>query len=606
VTRAGASTLDPRFVQEMDWKVTMQRRHLLAIVVLGLVLANIEISPADDDAEPADLIIHNAKLVTMNAAAALAEAVAIKGERIVAVGSDAAVLKGYRGAGTTVIDAKGRSVLPGLYDSHTHPVGAATSELGEALPYLQSLQDVFAYIRKQADALPDGDWIVLSFAFPTRLKDARFPTRAELDQAAPKHPVLYNAGPASMVNSMALKVSGITRDTPNPAAGVIVKDPKTGEPTGMLRNAQGVLKGVPGGGKSAGDRREAVKKLFKLYNEYGITSVADRNADRSALDLYLDLANAGELTVRVNVARSFNPYGSREEIARRFDALPGKDGLGGPTGKGGVWVRIGPIKFFLDGGMLNGTAYMRQPWPPGETYQIVESDYRGLLFVPPEQVKVVAEEAAKRKWSVTAHCAGEGAMDVLLDAYEFVDRQTPIKELRFCITHANFPSQHNLERCRQLGVCADVQPAWLYKDGDTLARVLGKERIRWFQPYKSWMKYTIIGGGSDHMIKLDPRQSTNPWDPWLGIQTAVTRGTEAGQVLVPDERISPMDALRIYTINNAYLHHEEKDKGSLERGKLADLIVIDRDYMSCPASKIGEIRVMLTVVGGRVVFERKG
>ncbi len=147
--------------------------------------------------------------------------------------------------------------------------------------------------------------------------------------------------------------------------------------------------------------------------------------------------------------------------------------------------------------MLNGTAYMRQPWPKGETYQVVEDDYRGLLFVEPEQVKMLVEEAAKRRWQVTAHTAGEAAMDVLLDAYDFVNRQTPIKDMRFCITHANFPSKHNLERCQRLGVCADVQPAWLYKDGATLARVLGKERIRWFQPYKSWLQFTTIGGGSD-------------------------------------------------------------------------------------------------------------
>ena len=583
----------------------MKLRLWLAIAAVVLLLANVEITPADDG-ESADLIVHNGKVVTMSTTTPTAEAVAIKGDRIVGVGGNDAILKKYRGKATRLIDARGHSVLPGIYDSHTHPVGAATSEMGEPLPYLQSLEDVFAYIRKKAAATPEGEWIVLRFAFPTRLKDARFPTLAELDKAAPKHPVLYNAGPASMVNSMGLKVSGITKDTPNPAAGVIVRDPKTGAATGMLRNAQGVLKHLPSGAKSLGDRKEAVKKLFRGYNEYGITSVADRNADRSALDLYLALANAGELTVRVNVARSFNPYGSREEVARRFDALPGKDGKGGPTGRGGIWVRIGPIKFFLDGGMLNGTAYMRQPWPPGPTYQVVENDYRGLLFVQPEQAKVVVEEAAKRKWSVTAHCAGEAAMDVLLDAYEFVNREIPIKDLRFCITHANFPSQHNLERCRQLGVCADVQPAWLYKDGDTLARVLGKERIRWFQPYKSWMKYTTIGGGSDHMIKYDPRQATNPWDPWLGIQTAVTRATESGQVLVPEERISPLDALRMYTINNAYLHHEEKEKGSLDPGKLADLIVIDRDYVQCPRNQLGEIRVMVTMVGGRVVFERKG
>ena len=178
-------------------------------------------------------------------------------------------------------------------------------------------------------------------------------------------------------------------------------------------------------------------------------------------------------------------------------------------------MRIGPIKLFLDGGMLNGTAYMRKPWPKGRRYQITEDDYRGLLFIKPDQLQMVVEEAAKRKWQMTAHTAGEGAMDVLLDAYEVVNRMTPIKDLRFCITHANFPSQRNLERCKELGVCADVQPAWLYKDGTTLLHVLGEKRVRWFQPYKSWLEYTTIGGGSDHMLRLDSLESTNPWNPWL-------------------------------------------------------------------------------------------
>src|SRR5262249_20954372 len=220
------------------------------------------------------------------------------------------------------------------------------------------------------------------------------------------------------------------------------------------------------------------------------------------------------------------------------------------------------------------------------------------------QVKVVAEEGAKRGWAVTAHCAGEGGMDVLLDAYEFVDRITPIKDLRFCITHANFPSQQNLERCQRLGVCADVQPAWLYKDGATIFKVLGKERARWFQPYKSWLQYTIVGGGSDHMIKLDPEQSTNPWNPWLGIEVVLTRKSERGQVLFPDEALTREQALRLYTYNNAYLGREEKDKGTLEKGKLADLIIIARDYLTCPVNSLSQTRVMTSVAGGKVVFER--
>jgi predicted amidohydrolase YtcJ len=578
---------------------------ILALITLTAHCGLPRVFAEHDVADAPDLIIYHAKIVTVDDRFRLAEAIAIKADRIVAVGDNTSTLK-LQGAKTRVLDVHGRTVLPGLYDSHVHPLSAATSELTEPLPNLKSLDDVFSYIRKKAKETPEGEWIVMRFAFPTRLQEARFPTLAELDEAAPRHPVLYNAGPASMVNTMALKVSGITKNTPNPPNGVVVRDPATGEATGLIRNADSLLKKIPPSSKaSQAGRREAVKKLFALYNAQGITSIGDRNASREALDLYYSLHKNKELTVRINVARSFNPYGTREQVARRFDDLPGKDHLGGPTGTGGIWIRIGPIKFFLDGGMLNGTAYMRRPWPKGETYQIVEDDYRGLLFVPPEQVKIVVEEASKRKWQVTAHTAGEGAMDVLLDAYEFVNRYTPIKDMRHCITHANFPSKRNLERCKQLGVCADVQPAWLYKDGATLARVLGKERIRWFQPFATWLEYTTIGGGSDHMIKLDDLESVNPWNPWLGMAITLTRKTEAGRVLTPDEGLTRSQALRLYTINNAYLHNEEKDKGTLEPGKLADLIVIDRDYLTCPLEAIAHTRVLTTIVGGQVVYEAR-
>ncbi len=555
---------------------------------------------------PADLILHNAQVVTVDANFRTTEAVAIKDGRIIAVGDDEQVLR-RRGAKTRTMDLDGKTVLPGLYDSHVHPLGAATSELTAPIPNLKSLKDVLEHIQKQAAAKPEGEWIVLRFAFPTRLKEARFPTKAELDAAAPKHPVLYHAGPAGIANSMALKVSGVTKDTPNPGSGVVVKDPTTGEPTGMLRSAYGVLKGVPSEQDklTADAKRNALKKLFALYNAQGLTSLADRNAGREALDHYFALREKGELTVRLNVARSFSPSGPREDVVRRLEELPGKDKRGGPTGAGDEWVRIGPIKLFLDGGMLNGTAYMREPWPKGDTYQVTEDNYRGLLFIKPEQLQMVLEEGVRRKWQMTAHTAGEGAMDVLMDAYELVNRAVPIKDLRCCITHANFPSERNLELCKKLGVCADVQPAWLWKDGTTLLEVLGEKRVRWFQPYKSWLKYTTIGGGSDHMIKLDSLESVNPWNPWLGIWVTLGRATERGTLLTPEERLSREQALRLYTINNAYLHNEEKEKGSLEVGKLGDLIVIDRDILTCPLNDIVTTKVLYTIVGGKVVYERK-
>jgi predicted amidohydrolase YtcJ len=577
----------------------------LAGLLAGLALA---VSPvrADEPAGPADLIVHRAKVVTVDAKSSIAQGVAVRNGHVVAVGTDAAVLK-LQGPNTKVIDAGGKTVLPGLFDSHVHPSGVVSSEVGDPIPLLRSIPEVLDYIKQRAATTPKEQWIVIRYAFPSRLKEARFPTKAELDSVSPDHPVLYHAGPAGLANSLALKMSGVTKDTPHPPAGLVEKDPNTGEPTGILRNAYGVLKGVPGGGEnvSAEKKREGMKALFRLYNEHGLTSIADRNAGRGDLDMYLSLQKANELTVRVNVARSFGSGGSRDDVAKRLDDLPGKDGRGGPTGVGDDWVRIGPIKMFLDGGMLNGSAYMRKPWPKGDTYQITRDDYRGLLFIQPDQLKMVCEEAAKRKWQVTAHTAGEGAMDNLLDAYEFVDRLTPIKDLRFCITHANFPSQFNLERCQKLGVVADVQPAWLWKDGATQLKVLGPERMRWFQPYRSWLEHTTVGGGSDHMLRFDPIDSTNPWSPWLAIWVTLTRKLEGGGVLQPDEALTREQAIRLYTINNAYLTHQEKVKGSLEPGKLADLIVIDRDVLTCPVDEVRDTKVLLTVVGGKVVFERK-
>jgi len=573
---------------------------LLAIPLLASSLSAAEAAPA------AELIVHNAKVLTVDANFSTAEAIATAGGKVLAVGKNEDVLK-WKGPNTRVIDAGGKTVMPGLFDSHVHPTGAAASEAKGPMANLRSIQEVLDYIRKKTTEVPEGKWIVLRYAFPTRLKEARFPTKAELDSVAPNHPVLYHAGPAGIANSMALKISGVTKETPSPTTGQVVKDTTTGEPTGMLRNAYGVLKGVPGGGDAltADEKRAALVKLFKLYNEHGLTSIADRNSGRDGLDQYLALQKAGDLTIRVNVARSFSAGGSADDIGKRLDDLIGKDNRGGPTGAGDDWVKIGPIKMFLDGGMLNGSAYMRQPWPKGPAHQITEDDYRGLLFIKPEQLKTVVEVAAKKKWQTTAHTAGEGAMDVLLDAYEHVNRITPIKDLRMCITHANFPSQNNLERCKALGVCADVQPAWLYKDGHAQLGIFGPERMRWFSPYKSWLEYTTVGGGSDHMLRFDPLDSTNPWSPWLGIGTAVTRKLEQGGVLNPSEALTREQAIRLYTINNAYLHHEEAKKGSLEVGKLADLIMTDRDPTTCPADDIRDTKVLLTVVDGKVVFEKK-
>jgi predicted amidohydrolase YtcJ len=573
---------------------------LSLIFISGLAVAVV------DDGPGADTIVRNARVITIDRQSRLAQAVAISGDRIIAVGTDAQMMALARPE-TRVIDGGGKALLPGLHDSHVHPLGAAMSEADHPIPSFDSLEAVKAYVAARVLAQPKGTWIIARYAFPTRLKEGRLPSRGELDAVAPDHPVLHQAGPAGVANSKALEVSNITRDTPDPPAGRIVKDPSTGEPTGLLRNAYSLLKGLPRDayGGEAGADPDRVKALFRLYNERGLTSVADRASSDEALQLYRNLRDRGELTVRINATRLLTRTdGDRASLGEAIKRLAA-DVAGeaaGPTGAGDRWVRIGPLKVMLDGGMLNGTAYMREPWGVGPSYQITEPEYRGLLFVPPARLALIAEEAARRGWQMTAHTAGEGAMDELLKAYDQADRVVGIKGRRWLITHANFASAENLRTCARLGVNADVQPAWLWEDARVLKAVLGPDRMAWFHPYRRWIDAGVtIGGGSDHMIRTDPLAATNPWDPWLGIWVAVKRQPLDSVVLAPDQRLTRDEALRLYTINNAILHSEELDKGSIEPGKLADLILVDRDPLTCPEDDLRSTRVLWTMVGGRIV-----
>lgn len=558
----------------------------------------------------ADFVITNANVVTVDKRFSRAEAIAVRGDTIVAVGRNKRI-SALIGSTTRVIDARGQTVLPGLIDSHVHSYRAALSEFGEPKPVLTSLAQAFDYIRAQAAKLPLGTWIILERVYPTRMAEGRLPTKYELDLAAPNHPVYWNCGPVSMANQKALDISGITGDTPDPVPGEIVRDLESGAPTGLLRNAAHLLKvAAPIRKPTPLEERAAVKKLHSLYNQQGITSIAERRTEFTSIDLFRDLAKSGELTVRVNCTRMMDPVPkTADECLKKLEELThGPDGKGdyGPTGRGDDWVRMGPLKVLLDGGMLIGTAYMRRPWGVGDTYQIRDPDYRGLLNVKPDLLNALYSEAARRGWRLAAHCTGEASMDVLLDCYQNIQKHQDIRKQRFEICHANFQSTENLKRCRQLGIVADMQPAWLYKDGASLMKTLGEPRMKWFMPLKSWWDAGLtIGGGSDHMVILDSIDATNPWNPWLGMWVALTRQTERGGVLNPNERLSCEQAIRFYTINNAKLNFEESKKGSLEPGKFADLILIDRDVSKCAVDDVRSTKVRLTMVGGKIVWEAK-
>ncbi len=559
---------------------------------------------AVNSSAPADLILHHGKIVTVDAKFATHEAIAIRGERILAVGSNAEVLK-TQGEKTRLVDLAGKTVLPGLIDSHTHPTDAAMVEFDHPIPEMESIADVLKYIEARAKTLSPSEWIVVRQVFITRLKEQRYPTKAELDHAAPNNPVLYATGPDASLNSLALKLSKIDKDfqVTDGGAGHAEKDPATREPTGILRNCTRYVKDQPSGRQpTEADTTERLLQLLHDYQSVGLTGIIDRNASPKAIERYHKLHAAGKLPIRLGISHRMDTLGATEEIQKNIRKVAEH-----PLCQGDAMLRIVGIKTFLDGGMLTGSAYMRQPWGVSKIYAIDDPNYRGLLFIPKEKLAAIVRTTVEAKLQFTAHSVGDGAVHALLDAYEEVNKTTPIRTTRPCITHSNFMSREAIERCAKLGVAVDIQPAWLYLDTRTLVAQFGYDRLRWFQPLKSLFDAGVLaGGGSDHMQKIGSLRSVNPYNPFLAIWTTTARQARwyDGR-LHPEEALTREQAIRFYTINNAKLMFLEDQTGSLEPGKLADLIVLDKDILSCPEDDIRQTKCVQTYVGGKLVFERK-
>lgn len=572
-----------------------QLAGLLAVAALALPLSAAE----------ADLILHRGKIATVDERFSLREALAVKDGKLLAVGTSAEVLK-LKGPRTEVVDLQGRLVIPGLMDSHVHPTGAAMTEFDHPVPDMESIADVLAYLRGRAQVVPEGEWISLSQVFITRLREQRYPTRAELDSVAPKHPIIYSTGPDASLNSLAMKLSGIDRDfkVTDGGSGFAERDPQTGEPTGILRNCSRYVKTKSSAKPAtAAEQAARLKHLFADYNAVGITAICDRNASVGSIEQYRKLRDAGELTVRVSCSQGVGSLGKLEAITDNIRAVA-KSPLHLQRDD---WLHIIGIKMFLDGGMLTGSAYMRQPWGVSQIYAITDPEYRGVRFIPKDRLVPMVRAAVESGLQFTAHSVGDGAVHGLLEVYDELAKEgLPIRQTRASVTHCNFMSREAVETAARLGVVVDIQPAWLYLDTRTLVKQFGYDRLRYFQPLRSiFAAGGMVGGGSDHMQKIGPMRSNNPYSPFLGLQTAITRRAKwyEGQ-LHPEEALTREQALRFYTINNAKLLFKEDRTGSLEPGKLADLAVLDTDILTCPEDKIVATQVLRTYVGGKLVYSR--
>jgi len=544
----------------------------------------------------ADLILHNGRIVTVDAGFTVRQAVAVKDGHITAVGEDQAILGAERGPRTRVIDLAGRMVLPGLIDSHLHPCEASLSELRGPLPRLDSYAAIQKFVREQAAVTPKGEWIVVPRTFPTRLLELAMPTREVLDVAG-DHPVMFDASYVVVVNTYALKMCGIDRNTPDPPRGVIVKSPD-GEPNGILRNAKSLLKGLKStAGFTVEEKLVALEKMLNMYRAAGLTSIGDGAVTEEELPLYQKLKAANKLPVRVVMTWWVDIARPAEDLIAEIKTTPQA------MNSGDDWLKWGAFKVNVDGGMTIGTAYQRQPYGPfgRQLYGQTDPTNRGQLFAPPEKYVEVFRPARDKGWALSAHCQGGGAIDVFLDAMEALNRERPIAPSRSHLIHASFQSTEAIQRAKKLGVLADVQAAWLYLDGPALEKVFAYDGMRYFFPLRSYIDAGVVpAGGSDHMIGYDKNKAVNPYNPFMGLWTAVTRKTARGNVVHPEERITREEALRMYTTWAAYLQFAEKIRGSIEPGKLADMVVIDRDYLTCPEDQIREIQPTMVILESNI------
>jgi predicted amidohydrolase YtcJ len=544
---------------------------------------------------PADLVLLDANVLTVDDRFRAANALAVRDGRFVAVGSNDDVRR-YIGSATRVIDGRGRTVVPGIIDTHVHALDVAAAEAAQRFANLPSIAALQAWIR-EAGRSGDG-WIWTPRVYPTRLRDGRFPTREELDAAASDRPVVVDGAYAFVLNTAALRAAGITRNTADPPGGSIVKN-AAGEPTGLLRNAGGLLNRfrLPAGQLSL----DLLEQVHKQYLSAGITSVIERGATLDGYHSYEALRRANRLHVRATVTVRIPRPDDPAEVERFIKGLPFR------FGEGDEWLKAGPLKIVADGGILIGTSFMRRPYGAAarDLYAVDDPEYRGFLTLTPRQIASAFAIGHRLGWQMVAHVTGDAGVDVVLDAIEAAQKANPAPDRRHTLLHAYFVSRETAIRAARLGVLVDTQPAWHYKDADALSKALGRDRLAHFIGLRTWRDAGVeVAINTDHMFGLDPNDSLNPFNPFLTMYSATTRRTESGQVIGEGEAVSREEALRMMTSAAARFSFDERNRGSIETGKLADFVVLDRDILTCPEDEIREIQPRTTYLNGKPVFER--
>ena len=564
--------------------VKRRQRSRIEQVFIAVALLTIGTGSADAQQAPATLVVTNARIATMDARMPRAEALAVRGEWIVAVGTVAEV-RPLIGPQTKVIDARGRLVVPGFNDSHAHFSGGASGLSRLNLYGVNSIAEVQRLVAAEVAKAKPGEWITGS-RYDHTLWGDKWPTKADLDKVAPNNPVALTraSGHSSWVNSRALEASGITKDTPNPAAGEIQKDPRTGEPTGiLLETAAGLLRIVRP--QLTPDETRARTRIDLLNGMrhaamLGVTSV-QTSSTIGGMDQMRELHKEQLLTLRFT---GWLTLGSAAELGSR----------GVRTGQGDHWVRVGFLKGFVDGTLGDGTAAMFEPFTD-------RPESEGLPRLTQPRLDSMVVLADRLGFQIGIHAIGDRGVHMVLNAFEKAALVNGTRNMRHRIEHAQLIAPDDIRRFGVLGVVASMQPTHATTDMRFAETRVGQERVKTAYPWRSLLSSgAVLAFGTDWSVE--------PLDPMRGVFSSFTRTNidrmEPLEGWFPEQKLTMWESLYYYTWGSAYGEHLENVKGSLAPGRLADLVVLEKDLFRIAPAEILTTKVDYTIVGGRVVWDR--
>ena len=563
---------------------------LTALAVFGAGMWFASAAPAaaqQGDFNAPDLVLINGKVLTLDEQSTVTEAVAVREGKILATGSSASI-KSLAGARTRVLDVSGKTVIPGLIDTHAHFKAAGLADYVVNMSRAKTVAEALEAIKAFAARKKPGEWIVGgAWHPPSQLAEKRYLTRQEIDSVAPDNPVyLRTVGHFSMANTMALQKVGVDKTTADPSGGSFERD-AAGELTGVLVETaiDWVEKAVPPWTEDDEIRQFTIAE--SVLNSFGITSAVEGATEARDIRTLQKIAASGKATLRTGVM--FRPEPPADLTA--WEAI--MSGNGASSGFGDDWLKFAGIKIFYDGGMTLKTALMRDVYPDSH------DNYHGIAQQTPERLKQLVSICNRYGWRVGVHVVGDLGIDQVLDALESADKEKSIRDRRFVLIHASLIRPEQMERAHRLGVRIDFQNVFMWDKAATVERFLGRATADRALPTRTLiakMGLDSLGAGTDFPV--------NPVNPFLNMYVMVTRKDPNGNVYGASEAISREQALRLYTSAASHYTFEEAQKGTIRPGKLADFVVLSADYMEVPEEQIKDIKADLTLVGGKVVFQR--